>query len=184
MADATNVSTGKPLYSGSIYVATSANATVPTAAPSGSTETIPTGFESVGYLSEDGVELSIEVETSEIKAFGGDVVDEAQTKYTEKVSFTMIERNARSMKVFWGDSNVTTTTGGAISLIKGNSNPLPERAWVFDFALKSEKKMRLVLPKAKVTNRETISFKDGEAIGYKVTLTAFPDTAGNMHYEY
>lgn len=183
MANSSNVSTGKPLYGGSTYVATSDTATVPTAKPTGDAESIPTGFASVGYLSEDGVEMAIEVESEPIKAFGGDVVDESQTSYAEKFTFAMIERNETSMKVFWGDSNVTASSG-TVSKVMGNSKELPTRAWVFDYALKNGKVLRVVVPKGKVTNREAIKYKDGEVVAYKVTLSAFPDASGNMHYEY
>ena len=43
---------------------------------------------------------------------------------------------------------------------------------------------RVVLPDAKVGEVGDIVYKDDEAVGYELTLTALPDEDGNTHYEY
>ena len=43
---------------------------------------------------------------------------------------------------------------------------------------------RMVLPKAKISSISDITYADGTAVGYEVTLEAFPDSSGNTHYEY
>ena len=42
----------------------------------------------------------------------------------------------------------------------------------------------VVVPCAKITEIEDIVYKDDEALGYGVTISATPDSAGNTHYEY
>ena len=43
---------------------------------------------------------------------------------------------------------------------------------------------RVVLPVAKVTDVADITYKDDEVVGYEITFTAFPDSSGNVQYEY
>ena len=68
---ATNVSTGKPNVTGAVYVGPK-TATLPTDA----TTALPSSFVCLGYVSEDGVENANEMDVSDIKAWGGNIVSE------------------------------------------------------------------------------------------------------------
>lgn len=177
MADASKVGTGKPKVGGAVYRGAT-TATLPTG-----TEGNMTGFTSVGYISEDGVSNAISVTSNDIKAWGGDIVDSSETEYKDEFKMVMIESlNDEAMKVYFGDENVSGTLETGIT-VKSNSKPQGYHAYVVDTVQKGYTR-RLVFPRAKVSSKDEIVYKDDTVVAYGVTLLAAPDTAGNTHYEY
>nr|DAL55387.1 MAG TPA_asm: tail protein [Caudoviricetes sp.] len=55
---------------------------------------------------------------------------------------------------------------------------------VIDILLKNKNFQRIVIPRGKVSEIGEVSYKDGEPIGYELTITALPDDQGNTHYKY
>lgn len=175
-----NVSATKPKIGGAIWYAET-DATMPTDADTA----LGNGWNCVGYISEDGVKVTITRTNEQIKAWGGDVVDESQTEYKEEYEFTMIEfLNPNVLKVGYGDDAVTgtdLTTGISVS---SSSEELPEKAWVIEKVLKGNVAMRTVIPSAKVIEIGEIDFNDSNAAGLNVKLSAHPDTGGKYHHDY
>ena len=180
------VSTGKPKVSGSIFRAPlSANLTLPTS----ESATLGADFKCLGYISEDGVTNENTPESENIKAWGGDTVLTIQTGKDDTFNFKMIEvLNEDVLKAVYGDTNVTVTAASGDDpkkiAIAANSKEQPECAWVIDMILRGSKIKRIVIPDGKITEIEEIVYKDEEATGYGVTITAMPDSSGNTHYEY
>ena len=67
--NALNVTTGKPKIGGSIF-----RAPIGTALPTDATTALNVAFVGMGYVSEDGVTNSTDMEMENIKAWGGDTV--------------------------------------------------------------------------------------------------------------
>ena len=130
----------------------------------------------MGYVSEDGVVNAKSRENTEIKAWGGDKVLDAQTSKTDTFKATFIEaRNTEVLKAVHGDSNVSES-GGMIT-IKENSKELDKAVWVIDQILNDGYLKRIVIPEGKVTELGDVTYKDDEAIGYECTITAYPHNA-------
>lgn len=182
---ATNVSTGKPAVAGAIYRALrTANLTIPTDAG-----TTLTGFNCLGYISEDGLKNNTAIDSENIKAWGGDVVLNTQTGKTDTFKFKLLEvLNTDVLKAVFGDSNVTvtdaTTTAPKKVAVNVDSDEQVECVWVVDMILRGNNPKRIVIPYGKITEIAEINYKDNEAVGYDVTITAMTDSSGNTHYEY
>ena len=68
--------------------------------------------------------------------------------------------------------------------MKANSTDLDEYVWVFDMIMRGNVLKRVVIPLGKVFEVGTITYSDGDAVGYETTLQTAPDSQGNTHYEY
>nr|DAL53021.1 MAG TPA_asm: tail protein [Caudoviricetes sp.] len=173
------VTSAKPKVGGSIY-----SAPIGTALPTDATTALNTAFKCLGYVSDDGVQNSDDRKTTDIKSWGGDIVNSVQTEKTDTFKYTLIEAlNVDVLKEIYGDSNVTGDLDTGIT-VKSNSTELDEHVIVIEMVLRNNVLKRVVLPSAKVTDVGEIKYKDGDNVGYETTVTCFPDDNSNTHYEY
>lgn len=172
-----NVSVGKPAAAGGIY-AGDTSLTLPTNA----TTALPSDYKGLGYVSDEGLTNGVELETEDIKAWGGDTVLTVRTGRTETFAWTFIETNEDVLKEVYGPTNVTAT-GTALAVVHNNKD-LPRRSYVFEILMTGGKVKRIVVPNGQITEISDVVYVDGEPIGFQVTLTTYPDSAGNTVYEY
>lgn len=173
------VTSAKPKVGGSIY-----SAPIGTALPTDATTALNAAFKCLGYVSDDGVQNSDNRKTTDIKSWGGDIVNSVQTEKTDTFKYTLIEAlNVDVLKEIYGDSNVTGDLDTGIT-VKSNSTELDEHVIVIEMVLRNNVLKRIVLPSAKVTDVGEIKYKDGDNVGYETTVTCFPDDNSNTHYEY
>jgi len=178
MNDATKVSFGKPKATGAVFVAP-AGTTLPTNA----TDALDAAFKGLGYVSEDGLVNSVETDTENVNAWGGDLVLVGMTNFAETFMVNLIETNAEALKVYYGEDNVTVD--GDNITINQNSAQLPACIVVFELVLTGGRVKRIVVANAQLVDRSgEITYVDGEPIAYPVLFQAYPDTDGNTHTEY
>lgn len=154
---------------GGVYVDLDGGGTVPTSAAS----SIPVEFDDVGYIGEDGVTQSIGQDITDIKAWqNGDVVRRVQTSHVVTYQFTMIETNPVSLEAYYGnyDAGHVELTGDART----------RKAWVLD-VLDGDEKIRVVIPDGEISEVGDTVFQNGAAIGYPVTVTAYPVDGVKAH---
>ena len=174
-----NVSAAKPAVGGAVSVGAT-TATLPT-----STSGTLTGFTALGYISEDGLTNNNTPENDEIKAWGGDTVLNLMTGKTDTFTFTLIEAlNIEVLKVVFGSSNVTGTSLSSGYSVNAKADEPEAHAWVIDMVLRNNVAKRVVIPNGSISEIGEVTYADGEAIGYEITVTAFPNSSGITHYEY
>lgn len=176
---ATNVSTGKPNISGAVYVAP-----LSTTFPTDATTALDAAFVCLGYVSEDGLENNNELDVSEIKAWGGNIVYRSLNGLDDTFSLSLIEsENVDVLKNVYGDANVTVDANGNVTINIVAEDP-QEKIWVFELAMRGGRAKRIVIPDGAVTARETITYNDSDAVAYGITVSAYPDSTGKTHVEY
>lgn len=172
-----NVSVGKPMAAGGAFTAP-----IGTAVPTDAKTALTGAFANLGFVSDEGLTNTIEMDTEEIKDWRGDTVLVPKTSRTETFALTFIETNEGVMKTVYGPDNVSVV-GTAMTVIH-NGADLPAQVWVFEIAMTGDRVKRIVVPSATVTEINEVSYVAGEPIGYGVTLTCTPDSYGNTVYEY
>lgn len=177
--NAAEVSTGKPKISGAIYFAPDG-----TTLPTDATSELNSAFANLGYVSEDGVTNANTISSEDIKAWGGDIVQSAQSEKTDTFALTLIQSiNVDVLKAIYGSDNVSGTIENGLT-VKANRKELPTACWVIDMILAENTLKRIVIPRGKISELGDIVYNDTDPIGYQPTITALPDTNGNTHYEY
>lgn len=172
---AANVIVGKPLITGGLLVAD-----IGTDLPASASDSLDADFAAIGYAAQGGVTQTIDSSTSDIVAWGGDVVRTIETQHKLMYQFKMIETASATLAVYYGDANVSGTTDLSVSVVSGD---LPRKSWVIEVR-DGAKAIRIVCPDAQVTERGEVVYTEDDAVGYDITLTCYPDADGVKAYIY
>ena len=178
MPTVANVTTGKPKVAGAVFAAP-----LGAALPTDATTALNAAFKELGYVSEDGVTNNNTPESENVKAWGGDTVLVLQTEKNDEWTLTLIEAlNPEVLKTVYGDANVTEGTGTIT--VNASSAQLPDKTYVIEMSMKGGTLKRVVIPTGSISEIGEIVYKDDEAVGYELTITALPNASGVTHYEY
>lgn len=176
---ASNVTAGKPKIGGAIYAAPKG-----TTLPEDTSTALAAAFKCLGYVSDSGLTNTTDLETTDIKAWGGDTVLNIQTSKDDKFAFTLIEvLNEDVLKFVYGSTNVSGSLASGLSITVNNKD-VEEVALVVDMVLRDNTAKRIVVPDCKISELGDVVYTDSEAVGYETTVTCMPDASGNTHYEY
>lgn len=127
-----------------------------------------TDAESLGYVSEDGVTISTEVDSEDKKDWGGDVIASPISSFSESVSATFQETRDAVLRAIFGDENVTTN--GATTVVRHNKNFNGAHLYVFDCVVSDTKVVRTVVPYGVITERDDLTYNNSDLVGYTPTI--------------
>lgn len=132
------------------------------------------GFNEVGWLSEDGIDLDRDANVAEFTAFqGGAIVRRKKTSVKDSFKFVCLEETATTMGLAFAGVTPTTATGVDTFAIT-NQTASDERAWVVDVVDGTVTK-RYVVPSGEAELTGTISAKNSEITMYEFTVTIYGD---------
>ena len=156
-------------------------AAVGSAAPTDAVTALAAAYTSSGYVSDQGVQLTPNLSTNDLRDWSGKVVRRLKTSFDGTISFELLELSEESAKQAFGDSAVTVTaantTHGKQLAIKMTGD-LPEaKAWAFNIK-DGVRKARIFCPNAQVTSFPSMTFNIDDAIKLPVEITCYPDSSG------
>lgn len=184
--NAANVVVGAPDQSSTVgavnWAATSASM------PTDAKTTLPSvTWTSGGYVSTDGVSLSIDQGTTSIQDWSLGHIRTLLEDFTGTVTFTFVQTDYNALCAIFGTSNVTltpaTVSSGALIKLQVGPELAPAKAWAFNMK-DGDQRVRLVLPNAQPTLDGEISFVANEPISWSVSLDCNMDANGKSIYFY
>ena len=177
--DSSLVSVGTPLATGAIFVAP-LGSTLPTDA----TTALSNDYKCLGYASEDGVKLSEESDSEQIKAWGGVTVRVANSSFSETLTFTPMQLDVDVMQATYGEDNVELNETTGKMTVKHSVNNVAPVVLVIETIPAPDKKRRYVVPSAKLTERGDSVLNGTESDGRELTYTCQADGDGFSIYDY
>jgi hypothetical protein len=169
---------------GAVYIAPAVGATLPTAVGDG--KTAPTGYKSLGYVTDAGVVITPTVTADPVNVWQSAVpVLFNVSAATFTVSATFAETNINTTELFWGASwvGITPQGGGAVDtwrLDLSSTPDLQEISLVVDWGQGSHLN-RVVIPRSMIQDRGAITLVRNAAQEYQLTIDAL-DSDGTLGY--
>lgn len=158
-----------------------------TGLPTTAVDTLDAAFTDSGYVSADGVTLTPERSTTDITDWSGALVRRILETFNGTIAWAHLEVTEESLKNAFGDDHVTVTPAntehGRQIAIELGAHEMPRKSWVFRMK-DGLNRILIVVPDGQVTETGEVVFVKSGAITLPVTLSTYPDAAGNSIYIY
>ena len=172
-----NVSSTKGVRGGYIFVAP-----VGTTLPTDYSTALSTAYKCLGFISEDGYVETVDSDSEDLVDMNGDLMDSPQTSRVESAQLTLAEIKAMTLKLMYGDENVTDKAG--VITVKHNGNSNGTWVVVLDLLLKNNRKWRKVVPLFQCSELDDLTLAVGELAARALTAKYLTDGDGNTCYDY
>ena len=145
-----------------------------TALPTTASASLPSTWKEVGYVTQDGLTVSINATTEGIKDWANRIVRMVVTDSDETAQASVITTTEETLATVLGEDNVAAA-GGTITAGLSLATLPPEEAFLF--RMKDGDDMIIVgCTKGQVTSLENLSFQPGSAISWTPTITVLEGT--------
>ena len=140
-------------------------------------------FKPLGYVNEDGVQLTDDASDEDIKIWGGQKVRKVRSEFASSITFVLYStRDVDVLKAVFGDKNVESS--GSSITVKHNADISPVRPFTVETKDESDFARRFVIPRGQLTVSGDRTLNHSSADGFEVTIDALVDEDGNNYYEY
>jgi hypothetical protein len=157
-------------------------APVGTTAPTAPDTAPAVGWLELGWLGEDGVTETREVDTDTKRAWqGGTVVRTVRTSDTRRFSVVALETNVVTAGLIRPGSTPSTTAGVTTTPVKSYVGQ-DVRAWIID-TFTADIETRKVITRGEVVEIGDVVYQNAEITAYELTIECLPDTNGVLYTE-
>lgn len=181
--DAKKVLVGAPDQSSTTGAVNYADTT--TAAPTDAKTALSDEWEKGGYVSEDGLTLSMEYGTTKIRDWSKSAVRTLLDEFTGEAAFAFIQTDYESLVAVFGSDAVTkvdaTSQHGEQITVKMGAHLAPARAYAFNMK-DGDARVRVYMPNAQASLDGDLTFVAGEPITWNVKLECNADASGESIY--
>src|SRR4051812_14686886 len=139
---------------GKIYTAP-----IGTAAPTDVDSAWAAGWVDLATISEDGLTMSFNEDSEDVKQWGGGVVRKLITSSETTLAFTCLETSKQVMEAFY-----KTTVDDLTSAMEIKGGSRDERMWGVD-VVDGTTHIRIVVPRGEITERGDVIFRADQAAG-------------------
>ena len=146
---------------------------------------VATGLTDSGYVDEEGVTITPSESTESIKDWSLKVIRKVLTEFDGTIAWAHLELSEGALENYMGEDNVEVTAADAThgkrirAAIGGTQRPV--KAWYFKIK-DGDRRVLVMVPHGQVTERGEIALLASAAVKLPVTLTTYPDAAGNNIY--
>lgn len=149
-----------------------------TTAPTDASTALAAAYIGHGYVSEDGVTENWDDSTDTIIAWqNATTVRAVRTESTLTIACTLIQTRGSNLELFYpGSEVVANLTEWKIDVKPPTSD---KRVFVLN-VVDGDDLIRLYIGNGELTERGEVPYQNGDAVMYPVTITAYPDSNGNL----
>jgi hypothetical protein len=155
-------------------------APIGTTAPTDATTALNAGFLNAGGISEDGLTVSFEEDTTDIRFYGSRAIQRrVTTNESQTFGITFMEHNETALAIYHKkalNSISPAVSTGAFSLTTGAA-AAENYAAVFQI-VDDDRLTRIYAPNVEVTGRGDLQYSAGNPVQFEVTFTAYPNSSG------
>lgn len=165
--DQSLVTAGQPMTDGGVYAGAAKSTTIPT----GTSGALPEGYTNLGYILNDGVSNAVNINTSNVTAWGGDVILSPLSEYGETFSWSLAQTGADSLSIIF---DVSGSDAAGLKVKHNRKMFDTTRPYVICKIYADGRISRTVIPNGKITSVGEIASNDSNVQAYQVTVTALP----------
>lgn len=150
-----------------------------TAFPDYPAATLPSGWEKVGDVTQDGITLTTDKSTELMKNWANVIKRVILSDHSETIQAPIMDTTEETLKTVLGADNVTVTpadnTHGELITATLSSSELPP-AENFLFLMKDGDKMISLACKGQIQSMESVSFAPGSSVNWTPTITVLDNS--------
>ncbi len=139
-------------------------------APTDADTALGTGWVDLGYFGEDGVTEARDRSTETIRAWqNGDTLREVVTEAGLTYQGVLVETKKETVELYYG---TTVAADGSVIIVPSSTGG--RAPFVLD-VVDGDHYIRTYIPAGEITEVGEQVYRNGEPVGYEVTIRAYPD---------